>query len=178
VGCACRQEARTGRVRLRRPTMPGGPNSRGTTRSVPSPIRMVRWQDKRFSPSGIRGRSKGRELVNEDNGLLGHGGLKPLTSEVLGDYGYWEVVAVDNDEHGWIIWSMYDIGGRTFVIPIISQLWYGLRALTAPPYSVLYAFPRAPRVAPHLATLCTRMGSELVATTPRASRTDATAGPV
>jgi hypothetical protein len=61
--------------------MPGSPNSWGTTRSVASPIWMVR------------------------------GRLKPLTSEVLGDYGYWEVVAVDNDGHRWVIWSMYDIGG-------------------------------------------------------------------
>jgi hypothetical protein len=52
--------------------MPGSPNSWGTTRSVASPIWMVR------------------------------GRLKPLTSEVLGDYGYWEVVAVDNDGHRWV----------------------------------------------------------------------------
>lgn len=35
------------------------------------------------------------------------GGLKPLTSEVLGDYGYWRVVAVDNDGHkmGYLIFG-------------------------------------------------------------------------
>jgi hypothetical protein len=51
---------------------------------------------------GYPRQEQGRELVNEDNALLGHGGLKPLTSEVLGDYGYWEVVAVDNDGHRWL----------------------------------------------------------------------------
>jgi hypothetical protein len=106
-----------------------------------------------------------------------------LTSEVVGDYGYWEVVALDNDGHRWVIWSMYDIGGRTFVIPIISQLWYGLRALTALPYSVLFALKVAcvPSCAEGRSTLgyfVHKMGSELVATAARASRTDATAGPV
>jgi hypothetical protein len=69
-----------------------------------------------------------------------------------------------------VIWSMYYIGGRTFVIPIISQLWYGLRALTAPPYSVLFALK--------VACVPSCAEGELVATAARASRTDVTAGPV
>jgi hypothetical protein len=90
-------------------------------------------------------------------------------SEVVGDYGYREVVALDNDGHRCVIWSMYDIGGRTFVIPIISQLWYGLRALTALPYSVLFALKVAcvPSCAEGRSTVGDfghKMGSELVAT--------------
>jgi len=78
---------------------------------------------------------------------------------------------------------MYDIGGRTFVIPIISQLWYGLRALTAPPYAVLFALkvacvPSCAEGRSALGDFVDKMGSELVATAARASRTDATAGPV
>ena len=94
--------------------MPGGPNSRGTTRSVGSLIRMAAGRKVEVLAVSYPRQEQGRELVNEDNALLGHGGLKPLTSEVLGDYGYWEVEAVDNDGHRWVIWSMYDIGGRTF----------------------------------------------------------------
>ncbi len=87
---------------------------------------------------------------------------------MLGDYGYWEVVAVDNDGRRRVIWSMYDIGGRTFVIPIISQPWYGLRALTVPRYSVLFALKVAcvPSCAEGRSTLgdfVHKMGSALVA---------------
>jgi hypothetical protein len=80
---------------------------------------------------GYPRQEQGRELVNEDNALLGHGGLKPLTREVLGDYGYWEVVAVDNDGHRWVIWSTYDIGERTFVIPIIYPDYFAAMVRTA-----------------------------------------------
>ena len=58
---------------------------------------------------------------------------------------------------------------RADIRPIILQLWYRLRALTAPPYLVLFAL----RVA-----CVPSMGSELVATAARASLTDATPGPV
>jgi hypothetical protein len=46
------------------------------------------------------------------------------------------------DPHGdqSVIWAFYDIGGRGFVTPLFSQLWYGVRSLATPPYSALFAF--------------------------------------
>lgn len=86
-----------------------------------------------------------RELVNEANSLLGSGGLTELSSGVVEEQGrrYWEVVATDARGQQSVIWCVYDIGGRPFVIPILSQLWYGARALVTPPYSVLLAFRTA-----------------------------------
>jgi exosortase len=85
---------------------------------------------------------QGRELINEGNSLLGNGELSPLTATVVdvGDSTFLEMVAVDREGSQSVIWSLYDIGGRTFVVPLLSQLWYGVRALASPPYSAQFAF--------------------------------------
>jgi exosortase len=85
---------------------------------------------------------QGRELINEGNSLLGNGELSPLIATFVdvGDSTFLEMVAVDREGSQSVIWSLYDIGGKTFVVPLLSQLWYGLRALASPPYSAQFAF--------------------------------------
>jgi hypothetical protein len=91
---------------------------------------------------GYTWQRQGQELINEGNSLFGDGGLSPLEVTLVrgGDNAYQEVLVVDKAGHRSVIWSVYDIGGRSFVIPLFSQLWYGLRSLRAPPYSALFAF--------------------------------------
>jgi EpsI family protein len=90
---------------------------------------------------GYPNQEQGRELVNEENSLVGNGGLTSVASSLVSDAGtsYRETVAIDPLGNRSIIWSYYEIGGRRFVTPILSQLWYGLRSLTSPPYSSLLA---------------------------------------
>jgi EpsI family protein len=82
----------------------------------------------------------GRKLVSEGNSLLG-AGVRQLTGRVVDGSGqlYYEMVVADGQGGQSVIWYVYDIGGRSFVIPVYSQLWYGVRALSAQPYSVLFA---------------------------------------
>ncbi len=87
---------------------------------------------------------QGRELVNEGNSLLGDGLVQASGALIEGDdVTYLEQVAVDAQGHQFVVWSFYDIGGRAFVTPLFSQLWYGIRSLARPPYSALVAL-RAP----------------------------------
>jgi hypothetical protein len=53
------------------------------------------------------------------------------------------MVVADSRGRQSVIWSVYDIGGRMFVIPAFSQFWYGLRSLDAQPYSALFALKSA-----------------------------------
>lgn len=89
---------------------------------------------------GYAMQEQGRELVNEGNSLLGNG-LTQLTARQVDGEGqpYYEMVVADSQGHQSVIWFVYDIDGRPFVIPIFSQLWYGLRSLSAQPYSALFA---------------------------------------
>jgi len=94
---------------------------------------------------GYPRQEQGRELVNYGNSLLGQGGLVMLRARVASfdgrSYREWEVA--DRLGRRSLIWSVYDIGGRTFATPFYEQLWYGIRAFGRPPYSLLFAF-RAP----------------------------------
>jgi len=94
---------------------------------------------------GYAVQQQGRELVNEGNSLLGQGGLSVLAMAFVdvGESTYREVVAVDLQGNRSVIWSFYDIDGESFVVPIVSQLWYGIRALTSRPDSELFAFRTA-----------------------------------
>ena len=85
---------------------------------------------------------QGHELVNDGNSLLGDRDFALLSSDVVNNHGqkYFEETIVDAQGRKTVVWLVYAIGPRTFVTPLFSQLWYGLRALTSPPYSVLYAF--------------------------------------
>jgi EpsI family protein len=94
---------------------------------------------------GYARQQQGRELVSEENSLVGTHGLSVI------DYGlaraggerFRELTAEDRAGHRSIIWWIYDIGGRRFATPVLSELWYGLKALVRPPRSVLYAFKAA-----------------------------------
>ncbi|HEY6923300.1 MAG TPA: exosortase-associated EpsI family protein, partial [Steroidobacteraceae bacterium] len=85
---------------------------------------------------------QGRELVNEENLLFGPNAPEPAAKSkvTLGDDAYVEAVSDDAQGHRYLVWTVYDIGGRQFVTPLASQLWYGLRSLAGPPYSMQFAF--------------------------------------
>jgi EpsI family protein len=91
---------------------------------------------------GYPAQEQGRELVNEENSLLGNGDLMAVgdVTIVRGAQPHFEFVANDATRHSFIIWSVYDIGGRRFVTPLFSQLWYGLHSLGRAPYSVQFAY--------------------------------------
>lgn len=91
---------------------------------------------------GYPTQEQGRELVNEENSLLGSGDLTALgaVAVVHGARPHFEFVANDATERRFIVWSVYDIGGRRFVTPLFSQLWYGVSSLGRPPYSVQFAY--------------------------------------
>jgi EpsI family protein len=91
---------------------------------------------------GYSRQEQGRELVNYDNSLLGPSGLLTLRHQVatLDGHAYREWEVADRLGRRSLIWSVYDIGGRTFITPLYSQLWYGTHAFGRPPYSALFAF--------------------------------------
>jgi hypothetical protein len=86
--------------------------------------------------------AQGRELVNEENSLFGVDAPEPTAEAkvTLDGESYTELVFADQRGQRWLTWSVYDIGGREFVTPLLSQLWYGLRSLAGPPYSMQFAF--------------------------------------
>lgn len=96
---------------------------------------------------GYSRQQQGSELVNEGNSLLGERGLVAERESTIVSDGrrLRELLAIDDHGHRSLIWSLYDIGGRTFARPIYSQLWYGVRSLHRAPYSALVAFRAACR---------------------------------
>ena len=106
---------------------------------------------------GYSRQEQGRELVNECNSILGQGmctdaptaqpasGLTALTADsvVRSTHPHLEVIASDAKGQRFVIWWVYDIGGRKFVTPLFSQLWYGLHSLDGIPYSTLFAYRTA-----------------------------------
>jgi EpsI family protein len=121
---------------------------------------------------GYAVQAQGRELINVGNSLLGDGGLAPISDSLVdaGDSTYREMVVVDPEGHRSVIWSVYDIGGDTFVVPLLSRLWYGVRSLARPTYSAQFAFRAACGVSCDEARGTLRnfvqgMGSELLSVT-------------
>jgi EpsI family protein len=87
---------------------------------------------------GYAAQEQGRELINEENSLLGEGDLEPVSTsyEDVGSETYRETLVVDRWGKHSVIWSIYRIDQRTFVVPVFAQLWYGLRSFTgSSPYS-------------------------------------------
>ena len=84
----------------------------------------------------------GRKLVSSGNSLFGTAPWSAVAQGkvAFGGTSYIETVAADDQGRQALVWSVYDIGGREFSIPLVSQLWYGVRSLGGPPYSVLFAF--------------------------------------
>ena len=92
---------------------------------------------------GYSAQGQGRELVNEENALFAASVKLNTVAEdkvTLGQESYIESVVADEEGRRSLVWSVYDIGGREFVTPLLSQLWYGVRSLGGPPYSILFAF--------------------------------------
>jgi EpsI family protein len=85
------------------------------------------------------------KLLGYENDLLGSATqlqLQPQSQRIVDTVaGRWrEAVAVDPTGARSLIWWRYRIGDRTFSEPRLSQLWYGLAALTGrPPLSSLTA---------------------------------------
>ncbi len=91
---------------------------------------------------GYPSQGQGRELVNEGNRLFGARALTVVAENkvTVDAEHYTELVTADDEGRRSLVWSVYDIGGREFVTPLLSQLWYGVRSLLGPPYSVEFAF--------------------------------------
>jgi EpsI family protein len=85
---------------------------------------------------------QGAKLLGYKNQLLGGAdGLKAKSRGIVdASTGRWrETVAINIAGSRSLIWSTYLIGSRRFVRPRMSQLWYGLAALTGEPISSLVA---------------------------------------
>jgi exosortase len=123
--------------------------------------------------------AQGRELVSEENSLLGSAQLSAVAEGTvkLPRESYIETVATDMKGRRSVVWSVYDIGGRQFSIPLMSQLWYGVRSLGGPPYSVLFAFrtecvPSCDSARSRLRSFVETMGPDFVASVSRAPQPD------
>jgi len=94
---------------------------------------------------GYSTQAQGRELVSSENSLFGTASNSSVAeSKVeLGGESFMETVVTDARGHRSVVWSVYDIGGREFATPLMSQLWYGIRSFGGPPYSALFAFRTA-----------------------------------
>jgi EpsI family protein len=90
---------------------------------------------------GYSSQAQGQELVNEENSLFAASTFTPTAEDkvTLGPDSYIETIATDAQGRRSLVWSVYDIGGRKFVTPFLSQLWYGVRSLGGSPISVLFA---------------------------------------
>jgi EpsI family protein len=90
---------------------------------------------------GYPTQEQGRELVNEENSLIGFGDVTAVSSAIVNNAGqaFCEVTTLDTRGSRSIIWSYYDIGGRRILNPRLSQLWYGVKTLYSAPYSRLIA---------------------------------------
>ncbi len=89
---------------------------------------------------GYREQRQGAELVGESSSLLGpHLKFGGERAAGAGGPGLVETEAVDPDGARSLIWYRYEIGGRGFVQPLASQLWFGLLAAAGHVPSVLLA---------------------------------------
>ena len=130
---------------------------------------------------GYSVQGQGRKLVSEKNSLLGAGSPEPVAEAkvTLDGVPYMELVAANADGRRSLVWSIYDIGGREFVTPVWSQLWYGMRSLAGAPYSVQFAFRTAcegscDSARATLGSFLRTMGPEFFASVGRGSRSGPT----
>ena len=84
---------------------------------------------------------QGAELVGFGNSLTGLG-LESVSEQMIeaGNRQFTETVAVDRHGQRSVIWSVFDIGGRRLVHPLVAQLWYGAHSMVASPRSALLAY--------------------------------------
>jgi exosortase len=92
-----------------------------------------------FSVS-YRTQRQGAELVGSGSTVVGKW-LKSRGERVLetaaGEFR--EIEVVDRSGARSLIWFRYEIAGRNFVIPLASQLWYGIKATVSRPSATLIA---------------------------------------
>ena len=89
---------------------------------------------------GYQEQRQGAELVGESSSLLGpHLKFSAAGAAPAGGPAFIETEAVDPDGARSLIWYRYAIGGRVFVRPHASQLWFGLRAAVGHAPSTLVA---------------------------------------
>jgi hypothetical protein len=83
---------------------------------------------------------QGAELVGGSSSLLG-GHLRWRGEQQVNSAAgiFHETEAADPTNGHSLIWSRYRIGGRPFVWPLASQLWYGFNATVGSPLSTLIA---------------------------------------
>ena len=84
----------------------------------------------------------GKDLATVLTSLVGKGEATPANSRRISVDGlpYIETVTADSQGRAVLLWSTYDIGGRRFVTPLLSRLWYGVASLGGTAHPVLFAF--------------------------------------
>ena len=84
----------------------------------------------------------GKELASVLTSLAGRGEPAPASSHKITVDGlpYIETVTADGTGRPILLWSTYDIGGRRFVTPLLSRIWYGVASLRGVAQPVLFAF--------------------------------------
>ncbi len=87
----------------------------------------------------FRSQRQGAELVGEATKLFGSVEVTTQAEHVIDSRAgrFRETIIVGPAGARYVVWSVYDIGGRQFVVPFFSQLWYGVRSLIGAPTSVL-----------------------------------------
>lgn len=85
---------------------------------------------------------QGAELVGFGNSLLGAGEHESRDTRIVetGAGRFQETAAIDAHGDRALIWYAYEIGGRRFVTPFLSQVWYGMSSLVREQPSSLFAF--------------------------------------
>ncbi len=85
---------------------------------------------------------QGAELIGEGPSLLGDSKAIAISDEIVSTPAgkFRELIGQDRESRRFLIRYRYDIGGRQFVEPLKSQLWYGIRSLGGAPYSALLAY--------------------------------------
>ena len=90
---------------------------------------------------GFPRQTQGAHILDERNSVLGDRGLsyERISLDARARIPHSEVTALDPRGRRSLIWSVIDIGGHLFAMPLSSQLWYGARSLIGTPYSALFA---------------------------------------
>ena len=85
---------------------------------------------------------QGSELIGDSASLLGDSKTMVVSDEIVSTPvgKFRELIGEDRERRRFLIRYRYDIGGRQFVKPLKSQLWYGIRSLGGAPYSALLAY--------------------------------------
>jgi len=120
---------------------------------------------------GYESQGQDHKLVSERNSLLGTGDLTAVavSSVGVGKPPHIETLASDPQGRQFLVWSIYDVGGRRFSTPLFAQLWYGVSSLAGSPYSALFAYrtscePSCEAARMRLAAFAQNVGREVVVT--------------